>query len=471
MKKQLLVILIVSLVASVWADLPTAKEFSDTFANVVKQVNPAVVTITSTKISQRDGRRFRHPFEEFFGEDFFRDFDFPEGDSRSDILGSGVIVDGNKGYILTNNHVVDGADEIKILLIDEREFYADVIGSDSRSDLALLQIEADNLVAAQLGNSDQLDVGEWVLAIGSPFSQNLSHTVTAGIVSAKGRSQILRRFSGIEDFIQTDAAINPGNSGGALVNLDGELVGINTAIATGGFSRSNVGVGFAIPINMAKNVMTDLITEGRVIRSYLGVIIQDVDDGIAKAEGLSDREGVIVLEVKEKSPAESAGIEIEDVIRTFDGKKVRDTSHLQHLVSNTPPGKKATVEIIRDKRERTLRVELKEFPREETVLANSNENSNELGLEVETLSYSLARTYRLNGDDLSGVVVTRVNSRSAAARAGIQPGDLITRVGDNEISTEREFQRALREFDKGETILFLVSRRGGGSLFIPLEYQ
>ena len=462
MKKQLMIILIAFLVASG----STPEQFNVSFSNVVKEINPAVVTITSAKIFRHEGRRFRHPLEEYFGEEFFRFFDIPEGESRSEILGSGVIVDSDKGYILTNNHVVDDADEIQVLLIDEREFLAEIVGKDSRSDLAVLRIDADNLLAAKLGDSDELEVGDWILAIGSPFSQNLSHTVTAGIVSAKSRSHILGR-GGIEDFIQTDAAINPGNSGGALVNLDGELVGINTAIATGGFSRGNVGVGFAIPINMAKNVMSDLITEGRVIRSWLGVIIQDVDDELAKALGLSDREGVVVTDIKENSPSDKAGVEIRDVIIKFDDKKVRDISHLQNLVSNTRPGTTTTVEIIRKKRNKILRVDLEEFPEERTQIVSSRDVSPKLGLEVEEVSSSLARRLRLD-DDVSGVVVTEVSASSVAARAGIRQGDVISRVGDRTISSKREFIRILDDYDKGEMILFLIHRRSG-SLFVPVQ--
>ena len=276
----------------------SAKYFSETFADVVKNVNPAVVTITSEKVQSG---RFQHPFEEFFGDDFFRYYS-PERERRSQALGSGVIVDAVNGYILTNNHVVQDADEISIFLMDEREFEAEVVGTDPKSDLAVLRIDADNLTGVRLGDSDGLDVGEWVLAIGSPFSANLSHTVTAGIVSAKGRSSVIGGVD-YQDFIQTDAAINPGNSGGALVNLEGKLVGINTAIATGGYMRSNAGVGFAIPSNLAKRIMDDLISEGRVIRAWLGVFIQDVNDGIAKALDLPDRSGAVVTEVVDDSPA------------------------------------------------------------------------------------------------------------------------------------------------------------------------
>ena len=230
--------LLIFLFLSINLNSQSAKSFSETFSEVAKNVNPAVVTITSEKVQKE---QYRNPFEEFFGDEYFRYY-APERERRSQALGSGVIVDASNGFIITNNHVIQDADEISIILIDEREFEAEVIGADPKSDIAILKIEAENLSAVGLGDSDNLDVGEWVLAIGSPFSANLSHTVTAGIVSAKGRSSVIGGVD-YQDFIQTDAAINPGNSGGALVNLDGELVGINTAIATGGYMRSNAGVG------------------------------------------------------------------------------------------------------------------------------------------------------------------------------------------------------------------------------------
>jgi len=463
MKKRLSVILIVLLSGLVGTESSSLKQLSETFTKVVKQVNPAVVTITSAKIVKREGR-FRHPFEEFFGDDFFRRyFDFPE---RSEVLGSGVIVDVSDGYILTNNHVVEGADEISIMLMDEREFKAEVVGTDPLSDLAVLKINADGLLAANLGDSDKLEVGEWVLAIGSPFSNNLSHTVTAGIVSAKGRSRVIGGAA-YQDFIQTDAAINPGNSGGALINLNGELVGINTAIATGGFTRGNVGVGFAIPINLAKSVMADLISQGRVIRAFLGVKIQDIDDQLARAWNLSDREGAAVSEVVSDTPAEDAGIKVGDVIVEFNGKKVRDVAHLRNLVSTSQPGTSATVKVIRKKREKTFRVELAEFQQEQTVLATRQKVSPKLGLEVEDISSSLTRQFRLE-KNVSGVIVTKVSPNSAVAKAGIRPGDVILQVGDNEITSVREFRRAMREEEKRDIILFLVLRQDG-SLFIPIE--
>ncbi|MDP7026530.1 MAG: Do family serine endopeptidase [Candidatus Marinimicrobia bacterium] len=467
MKRIMLPVMVLVFLSTLSAKLPAAKELSDTFVSVVEKVNAAVVTITSEKVFTQGDSNFRHPFDEYFGDNYFPyQYRDPNREYRSQILGSGVIVDAVNGYILTNNHVVAEADEIIILLIDEREYEADVIGRDPQSDLAVLKIDAEDLVAAELGDSDELDVGEWVLAIGSPFSEELSHTVTAGIVSAKGRSRIIDGTS-YEDFIQTDAAINPGNSGGALVDLDGKLVGINTAIATGGFSRGNVGVGFTIPINLASRIMNALIADGKVIRSWLGVYIQDVDDGIARALGLEDRQGVIVTRIVEGSPAEGGGVEVEDIIVEFDGTKIRDAAHLKNTVSSTSPGSKSVVKVIRNKRKKTLRVNLVELPQDVTVFASSQSSGRSLGIEAQELTAEWRRRLRLD-EDVQGVVVTDVSSRSAAAKAEISAGDLIKRIGDTEIRDMNDFRSAVSVIEEGEAVLFLILRQGYAR-FITVE--
>ena len=294
-----------------WSQNSIVSQFSSTFADAAEKVNPSIVTIMVNKTVKQERFHNGNPFEELLPREFFGQ----EFQTRA--LGSGVIVDKDNGYILTNNHVVENMDEIIVKLIDKREYDAEIVGSDPKSDLAVIKIQTNDLEAIKLGDSDKLRVGEWVLAIGSPFNENLSHSVTAGIVSALGRSNIMSNDN-YEDFIQTDAAINPGNSGGALVNLNGELIGINAAIATGGYERSNRGVGFAIPINMVKKVMNDLINEGRVIRSWLGVYIQDLDDATARAMELDTRDGALIGDVVKNSPAEKAGIEIGDIITSFD---------------------------------------------------------------------------------------------------------------------------------------------------------
>lgn len=463
MKKYFLMVLIPLFAVIVQAKLPGAKELSDTFVKAVKEVNSSVVTITSEKLISMEDTPFRHQFGDEF---FWRYFDFPQQDLKSTVLGSGVIVNAKKGYILTNNHVVENADEITVLLMDEREYKAEIVGRDAKSDLAVLKIDADDLIAVKLGDSDELEVGEWVLAIGSPFSQNLSHTVTAGIVSAKGRSHIIGGI-GYEDFIQTDAAINPGNSGGALINLDGKLVGINTAIATGGFNRGNVGVGFAIPINLAKRIMEDLINEGRVIRAWLGVYIQDVDDLLAKSLGLEDREGAVVTQVVDGSPADKAGIKIQDVIVMFNGKKVRDTANLKNMVSSTRPGTRTTVDVIRRKKKKTLRVHLSELPEDDKIAFVPRKETSKLGLRVESTDSNIARRLGIERDE-TGVVVVEVHRNSKAAKAGILKGDIIKRIGNMEVDGVNEFREVLDNESVNDTVLLLIKRRGG-SLFIPIE--
>ena len=440
----------------------SAKYYSDTFAKVVKKVNAAVVTINSEKIVSNERR---NPFEEFFYEDF--GYGYPNRERKTRALGSGVIVDAINGHVITNNHVVEGADQISIVLMDQREIDAEILATDPKSDLAVLKIDAKNLTEITLGNSDELNVGEWVLAIGSPFSSNLSHTVTAGIVSAKGRSGVIGGID-YEDFIQTDAAINPGNSGGALVNLDGELIGINTAIATGGYMRSNAGVGFAIPSNLANLIMKDLISEGRVIRSWLGVFIQDVDDAISKNLKLPDRQGALVTDIVDGSPAEKAGFKIKDVIINFSGNKIRNSSHLKNVVSSTRPKTIPNVKIIRDGKEKFLKVELVELPNEDEIYArNSSSSPSSLGMRVENINQAILNRFGLDNVD-NGVIVIDILNSSIASESGIMVGDIISRVGDSEISSVSEFKSVINQLKDQESVLFLIKRRGG-SIFIPLE--
>ena len=321
MRKNLIIIF--SIIISIgFSQKSIVQQFSKTFADVAEKVNPAVVTISTDKIIKMD-RFNQYPFNQFFGWDRNPS---QEQEYRTRALGSGVIIDAAKGYIVTNNHVVEDMDKISVKLMDKRIFEATVVGSDPKSDLAVLQIEADNLSQVDIGDSEKLRVGEWVIAIGSPFSDNLSHTVTAGIISAMGRSDIISREN-YEDFIQIDAAINPGNSGGALVDLNGKLIGINTAIATGGYERSNRGVGFAIPVNMVNKVMNDLIDKGYVVRGWLGVAIQEIDDSYAKALGLDTRDGALISNVANSSPADNAGLITGDVILEFNDVSINNSSH------------------------------------------------------------------------------------------------------------------------------------------------
>lgn len=435
------------------------KQFSQAMADVAEKVNPAVVTILTEKVYHLNDVHDGFPYN-FFPRNM------PEQEYRGTALGSGVIVDADKGYILTNNHVISDAEDIQIELIDKRVFPAVVIGADPKSDLAVLQIEAQQLTALELGDSDNIRVGEWVMAVGSPFSANLSHSVTVGIVSALGRSNIIAGDY-YEDFIQTDAAINPGNSGGALLNLDGKLIGINTAIATGGYEKANRGVGFSIPSNMAKKVMNDLITKGYVVRSWLGVYIQAIEDRVARALDLKSRDGAIVTDVVKDSPADKAGIKEGDVILNFNDINVEDPSHLKIIVSTTKPGRRSKVEIIRDGKTKTLYVIVEEREDETPQMASRASQPNDLGLVVENITKSNIERYGLE-EFSKGVVVTRSYQGGAAYKAGIRPGDVITRVGTKKVNSQRDFQNLIGSAKVDDSILLLV-RRAEGSRFFALD--
>lgn len=440
-------------------------QFQQVFADVAEKANPAVVTIVTDKVIKMD--EFHKEFGDYFGWNFMPP-GMNKGERRTNVLGSGVIVDSQKGYVLTNNHVVEDSDEITIRLLDKREFQAQIIGTDPASDLAVLQITAEDLTSIPLGNSDQIRVGEWVIAVGSPFSPNLSHTVTVGIISALGRSNIIGNNK-YEDFIQTDAAINPGNSGGALLNLDGELVGINTAIATGGFERANRGVGFAIPSNMVKNVMDDLIEKGYVQRAWLGVYIQDLDDATARALDIDTRNGALVGDVVDGSPAEKAGIETGDVIIRFNDMDIRNPSHLKNVVSSSDPALKVNVDILRNGRNKSILVNLEELPKQNTLASVPTEKTDVtgLGLRVQDLTPSLRDRYSIDRG-VKGVVVTSVLQNSIGSRAGIRAGDIITRVGTRKVTKAKDFNSLVKKAEKNDMVL-LHLRSGDVARFLTLQ--
>jgi len=459
LKRNLIIFILI--VSCGWAQNSIARQFSNAFADVAEKVNPSVVTILAKKEIKVDRYHRNNPYNNLFPQKFF------DQELYTRALGSGVIVDSQEGYILTNNHVVENMDEITVRLIDKREYEAVIVGNDPRSDLAIIRIEAHELTAVDFGDSDKLRVGEWVLAIGSPFSDNLSHTVTAGIISALGRSSIISNDN-YEDFIQTDTAINPGNSGGALVNLDGALIGINTAIATGGLQRSSSGVGFAIPVNMAKKVMDDLINEGRVIRAWLGVYIQDLDDGAARALGLDTRDGALIGDVVKNSPAEKGGIEIGDIITTFDGQGISGSSNLKNIVSSSKPDKRYTVELLRDGKKKKYFITLEELPENPRTLARvESDIESELGFRIENVTIQLLRKYEIY-DNVEGVVVTDIDRRSEAFTAGLRPGDVITRVGRRNVNSIKNFYELLDTESRGNTVLLLVKRKDV-SRFLTLE--
>ena len=438
------------------------QQFSDSFADVAEKAKPAVVTIITDKI-------MKVPNNDLYF--FFNPYMDPNGEReyKTNALGSGVIVDSRNGYIITNNHVVEDMDNIKVKLFDKREYKAEIMGTDPKSDLAILKIEADNLRQLKLGDSDKLRVGEWVMAVGSPFSENLSHTVTTGIVSAMGRSNIIRGQS-YEDFIQTDAAINPGNSGGALLNMKGELIGINTAIATGGYEKSNRGVGFAIPSNMTERIMSDLIDKGYVTRSWLGVYIQPLDADAAKALEMNSRDGALVTQVVGESPAELGGVQEGDVIIRFDNKNITDPSNLRNIVSLMPPGSKSDVVVFRNGSKKNLSVVLQELKDGKQVAVKSNSsNESVLGLELKEINGDLMEKYNIDEDD-GKIVVVSVDVNSEAADKGLVEGDVIKRVGTQQVNSLKEFKKKEKASRKRGSLLLLVKKNDGSSRFITLNY-
>ena len=417
---------------------PTRKQFSEAFVQTAKIGNPAVVSIVSEKIIKNNSQQFFSPFGNQFKNEGF----------TNQSLGSGVIIDAKSGYIVTNNHVVEDANDIRVILYDKTELEATIIGTDPLSDLAIIQVKSTHLTQIKTGTSDDLKVGEWVVAIGSPFGLHLNHSVTAGIVSAVGRNDVISK-SNFENFIQHDAAINPGNSGGALLNLDGELIGINTAIATGGFSQANAGVGFAIPIDQVKRVTEDLINEGIVSRGWLGVSIQDIDSDMVKALHLKKQTGVLISDVFSNSPAEVGGLLPHDIIIAVNKKNVTNSSQLKNLVSAERPSQITTLKIIRDKKVQTLKVKLGARPNQGDLLSgnlNSQKQFDILGFSVE------------NHDD--GVMIVDLVKQSNYRKQNIKRGDVIVAIGRNEISTTNIYNKIISNYSLGDIIMLRIIRNG-----------
>ena len=435
------------------------KQFSQAFADVAEKAKPAVVTIITDKMVAMN------QFEDF-GFFFYPPNQSRQKEFKTNALGSGVIIDSKNGYILTNNHVVDDVDGIKIRLIDKREFEASIVGTDPKSDLAVLQIEASDLTDIKLGNSEKMRVGEWVMAVGSPFSENLSHTVTTGIVSALGRSNIMNSQS-YEDFIQTDAAINPGNSGGALLNMDGDLIGINTAIATGGSGRSNRGVGFAIPSNMANRIMGDLIDKGYVTRSWLGVYIQELDSETAEALDIDIRNGALITDVVAGSPAEESGIQEGDVIIEFDGESIANPANLKNVVSLTAPNSSSIVKVLRNGSEKKLKVILEELPEDPRSRDTKNKKEfNDYGFQLREMTKSLREKYELPKED--ALVITSVDPNGEAYRKGIREGDIVKRVGTKKVTNLSDFKKYVKRSNSKGSLLLLIKKSNGDSRFYTL---
>jgi serine protease Do len=434
------------------------------FVALAKRMKPIVVNISTTQVNEGRGpQQFGSPFgEDDPFNDFWRRFfggPIPRGPQRQRSLGSGFIID-RDGSILTNNHVVENAQKIVVKLSDDQEYEAKVIGRDPKTDIAVIKINAkSNLIAATFGDSDRLEVGEWVVAIGNPFG--LDSTVTSGIVSAKGRHIGQGPY---DNFIQTDASINPGNSGGPLINLRGEVIGINTAI----FSRSggNIGIGFAIPINLVKELLPQLRGKGKVTRGYLGVLIQKVTPEIAESLGMDRGYGALVANVSKDGPADKAGVKVGDVIVEFDGQPVKDSGDLPIIVARTPVDKKVKMKVLREKKEVVLTVAVGEL-KDEQVAATTPEKG-ELGLTVQRLTPQIAESLGLDKTD--GVVVSAVEPGSAADEAGVRRGDIILEVDRKAIRTVDDYKKAIAAVSKGKGILFLI-RRGESSLFLALKPQ
>lgn len=443
---------------------PTDK-FSAPYEEVAEIIRPSLVSISSTKRMKLEANPGELPpqFRQFFGDDFFNHFfhqQTPEHGFVQKGLGSGVIVS-DDGYILTNAHVVDSADKVTVRLSDDRTFQAKVVGTDTKTDLAVVKINASDLCPAKLGDSDAIRVGEWVVAAGIPFG--LSHTITAGIVSAKGRSHV--GIADYEDFIQTDAAINPGNSGGPLVNLKGQVVGINTAI----FTRSGgyMGIGFAIPINMAKSVMDSLIKTGHVVRGFLGVSIQNLTPGLAKSFDYSGTEGALVGDVNSGSPADKAGLKQGDIITTYAGKKVKNPDDLRSAVAATKPGTETKLAFFRDGKEMSTEIKVGELETKMASVGAKESKSPDLGMTVKTLTPELADQLGYK-EHQHGVVVTEVEPDGMAATAGIQVKDLIVSIQGKTIENAAQFEEEAGKYDLKKGIR-LVVQSGSTERFVFLR--
>ncbi len=433
----------------------TLTKTGEALAEIAKEVTPAVVNISTTRIIKVPGGAqlpFNDPFfRQFFGNEFNHMFNVPK-EQRQRSLGSGVIVDPN-GYIITNNHVVKGADEIKVFLSNKKEFKGKVIGTDPKTDIAVVKIDAKDLPVIPWGNSDKLKVGEIVLAVGNPFG--LNQTITMGIVSAVGRANV--GIADYEDFIQTDAAINPGNSGGALVNARGELVGINTAIfsTSGGYE----GIGFAIPSNMARAVMEGLMRYGKIVRGWLGVSIQDVTPEIAKEFDLKQQKGALVSDVVEGGPAEKAGIKRGDVIIGYDGKDVGDTFQLRNLVAATHPNKEVALKVVRDGALRSINVIIGEMPKEVKAAEGGRFENVLKGIAVQDITPEIANRLNLPSK-IKGIVITDIEGGSLAEASGLQRGDIILEIDRKKIINTHEYEAIVSKIKPKDSVLLLIYRRG-----------
>ena len=430
------------------------------FVEISKQINPAVVNIRTIKIVKGRNMPFNYysgpqnpsPWDDFF-ERFFGEQPRKEHKERS--LGSGFIIS-KDGYLLTNNHVVEGADKIKVIFSNELELEGEVVGTDPKTDIALIKVDAEeDLPMVTLGESDSLEVGEWVMAIGNPFG--LAHTVTVGVVSAKGR---VIGAGPYDDFIQTDASINPGNSGGPLVNTKGEVIGINTAIVAQG-----QGIGFAIPIDMAKEIVPQLKGKGRVVRGWLGVMVQKLTPELAESFGRKDATGALVGKVEEGSPADKGGIKQGDIIIQFNRQEVKEMDALPRIVAGTPVGEKVEVVIFREGKKKTLKIKIGELEEEKQLIANKDKEK-KLGMVVQNITPELANRWGLYEEE--GVIVMMVSPDGLADESGIRRGDIIKEVNRKPIKDLEEYQKLIERIDHDKNILFFI-KRGNNTMFVLLK--
>ena len=441
----------------------------DTFRDVARLQTPGVVNVNTTKKVTGSRRGGQDPFRDFFGDDLMDRFFGPQGggpESQTQrSLGSGFVVD-KDGYILTNRHVVEGADKIQVSMADGKRYDAKLVGKDARTDVALLKIEPKgNLTVLNLGDSDQTDVGEWVMAVGNPFGLS-GNSVTVGVVSFKGRPLPLNTQANPVEMIQTDASINPGNSGGPLLNTKGEVIGINTLIITQGLPQS-AGVGFAVPINVAKEILPQLREKGRVVRGWLGVVIQPVSEDMAKSLRLQDAKGAIIADVTKDSPAEKAGLKPGDVVVTADGRAIEDSSALSRYIASKAPGSTVRLQIVRNGQPSTMSLTLGTFPDEDAREELAEARGGQMGMTLRDLTPSMADQLQLPRGT-RGVVVASVEAGEAAEDAGLQRGDVIVSVNGEDVENVEDFDKEIAKA-KGDGLARLRVRRGNTHTFLILK--
>jgi len=462
------------------AQLPVTNDYKSPFVDVVKSIRASVVNI-KVEYTNKLGSGNIPLNQDFFKFFFPQPFKAPQQERKAVAMGSGFIFkqDGRKVFIITNNHVAEAGKNgtITITLADKAKYEAEIVGLDPDSDLAVLKIKVDKgekVTIAPLGDSDKIEIGDWAIAIGNPFGQlGLERTVTVGVISAKGRSNL--HFGSkspiFQNYIQTDAAINPGNSGGPLVDIKGEVIGVNSAITS--TSGGNIGIGFAIPINLAKKVVNDLITEGKVKRAYLGIYLQNITSDLRKSFELDEVAGVLVTKVVKETPAEKAGLKNGDVITEFNNHKVEDVSKFMIMVAGSEIGKKIPLKIIRDKKEKTLEVKLVE--RTDDILAKggnvTKENTEWLGLKVESLNGDFVQKYKIEAD--KGVVITQIKEDTPAANSNLSIGDVIIEINQQPVNDIADYKEIISQLKKNnpEIILFYVKAKNGTYRFVPVNLQ